>query len=62
MMKTRVPMRRDSAALQTSFVTEREAAKLTEMLAIAAEDLEHFSGGVAALTKSMACCCCHHLA
>jgi hypothetical protein len=55
-------MRRDSAALQTSFVTEREAAKLTEMLAIAAEDLEHVSGGVAALTKSMACCCCHHLA
>jgi hypothetical protein len=61
-MNTRIPTRRDSAALPTSFVTEREVAKLTEMLAIAAEDLDCVSGGAVALTKSMACCCCHHLA
>jgi hypothetical protein len=48
--------------VSATFVTEREAAKLTEMLSIAAEDLDRVSGGAAALTQSMACCCCHHLA
>jgi hypothetical protein len=61
-MQIRVPTRRDSAAVSATFVDEREAAKLTEMLAIATEDLDRVGGGAAALTQSMACCCCHHLA
>ena len=61
-MKIEVPTRHDSAAVSTTFVNEREAAQLTEMLAIAAEDLDRVGGGAAALTQSMACCCCHHLA
>jgi hypothetical protein len=62
-MNSQLPARRDTSAFSTAFVTEREAAKLSEMLEIAAEDLERVSGGVtAALAKSTACCCCHHLA
>ena len=62
MMKTRVPTRsrqRRSANVVCHRAGSREA---TEMLAIAAEDLEHVSGGLAALTSRTACCCCHHLA
>jgi hypothetical protein len=48
-------------AVSTTFVNEREAAKLAEMLEIATVDLERISGGVAAaLPRSTACCCCHH--
>jgi hypothetical protein len=56
-MKSLFPNRRENVAAETTFVTEREAAKLTEMLAIATKDLDAVSGGVAA---SLACCCCHH--
>ena len=62
-MKNQLPTHSDNSSFSTAFVTEREAAKLAEMLEIAAEDLERVSGGVAAaLAKSTACCCCHHLA
>jgi hypothetical protein len=61
MMKSQ--SRSDNSDLVTTFVNEREAVKLTEMLTLAAADLERVSGGVtAALGKSTACCCCHHLA
>lgn len=59
-MKSPSVARHDSTVPVTTFVNERETVKLAEMLAIATEDLEHVSGGLAALAASTACCCCHH--
>ncbi|HEY0181979.1 MAG TPA: hypothetical protein VGC09_04155 [Rhodopila sp.] len=60
-MKSLSPTRRDGTTVAATFVSQREAAKLAEMLEIATEDLERVSGGAAAaLAKSTACCCCHH--